>query len=98
MAIEVKERQIGIGNVSEYEIVKKQIIDALNTINTKKEFVTVDFSDFSAVSNKPSIILNMLRKDFNLKMKGLENGKIGISSLKVEKPVSDKLVKKSKKE
>ena len=27
MAIEVKERQIGIGNVSEYEIVKKQIID-----------------------------------------------------------------------
>ena len=98
MTIEVKERQIGIGNVSEYEIVKKQIIDALNTINTKKEFVTVDFSDFSSVSNKPSIVLNMLRKDFNLKMKGLENGKIGISSLKVEKPVSDKPVKKSKKE
>ena len=98
MAIEVKEREIGIGNVSEYEIVKKQIIDALNTINTKKEFVTVDFSDFSAVSNKHSIVLNMLRKDFNLKMKGLEKGKIGISSLKVEKPVSDKSVKKSKKE
>ena len=98
MTIEVKERQIGIGNVSEYEIMKKQIIDALNTINTKKEFVTVDFSDFSAVSDKPSIVLNMLRKDFNLKMKGLENGKIGISSLKVEKPVSDKPVKKSKKE
>lgn len=98
MTIEVKERQIGIGNVSEYEIVKKQIIDALNTINTKKEFVTVDFSDFSAVSNKPSIVLNMLRKDFNLKMKGLENGKIGISSFKVEKPKVEKPVKKSKKE
>ena len=98
MVIEVKERQIGIGNVSEYEIVKKQIIDALNTINTKKEFVTVDFSDFSAVSNKPSIVLNMLRKDFNLKMKGLENGKIGISSLKSDKPVTDKPIKKSKKE
>ena len=98
MSIEVKERQIGIGNIEAYEIVKNQIIDALNTINTKKEFVAVDFSDFNSVSDKPSIVLNMLRKNFNLKMKGLENGKIGISSLKVEKPKVEKPVKKSKKE
>ena len=98
MSIEVKERQIGIGNIEAYEIVKNQIIDVLRTINTKKEFVTMDFSDFSAVSDKPSIVFNMLRKDFNLKMKGLEEGKIGISTLKSDKPVTDKPSKKSKKE